>query len=453
MADEFGIKPAGSSHLHIELATIFLLYAIRQYLVDGAKIGCIVPDTILNGHHHNRFRTAQYNTASKAVHFDIDEIWKVQEHAFKNNAIVLFGTKKFPLSTETPITGKNVFENGDGTSSLFYRNIQGNRTAWSEQDLSGSNEGFYIPANFRQGADIMPRNILFYETAQSLNSQQYDVKSINRSTSPIAFTIKDAKKFQDFIITPRVLPKKLFFNVITSNLLTPFDVGEYQKALLPIKKNSQNVWVPLSTSEIALEGAIVQNTFDFIARTIDPQRATLDAIYQLIDTRGKLRQQVINESGYIVMTGAGGGKVCSSYIDISATDYSRLILDQTVYWTQVQSEDEALYLTGLLNSEAINSIIEDFQPRGAFGKRHVHKLPFGVTPPYDVNQASHKDVVAKTRALLTEYAELKTSATLQDLLNPNLGTLSRRRKLLAGFIKNLNSYKEYEESCRSLYGL
>lgn len=453
MADEFGIKPAGSSHLHIELATIFLLYAIRQYLVEGAKIGCIVPDTILNGHHHNRFRTAQYNNASKAVHFDIDEIWKVQEHAFKNNAIVLFGTKKFPLSTEIPITGKNVFENGDGTNTLFYRNIQGNRTAWSEQDLSGSSEGFYIPANFRQGADIMPRNMLFYETAQSLNSQQYDVKSINRSTSPIAFTIKDAKKFQDFIITPRVLPKKLFFNVITSNLLTPFDVGEYQKALLPIKKNSHNVWVPLSTSEIALEGAIVQNTFDFIARTIDPRSPTVDSIYQLIDTRGKLRQQVVNESGYIVMTGAGGGKVCSSYIDISGTDYSRLILDQTVYWTQVQAEDEALYLTGLLNSEAINSIIEDFQPRGAFGKRHVHKLPFGVTPPYDVNQASHKDVVAKTRALLIEYAELKTSATLKDLLNPNLGTLSRRRKLLAGFIKNLNSYEEYEESCRSLYGL
>lgn len=454
MADDFGIKPSGSSHLHIELATIFLLYAIRQYLVTGAQIGCIVPETILNGHHHNRFRKAQFTTSSKAVQFDIKEIWKVQEHVFKNNAAVLFGSKDLSVYEAESISGKIVFENLPSTELLFYRNIQGNRTAWSEQDLSGSDDGFYIPANFRQGADIMPRNLLFYEVSQSINPQLYNVKSIHPTTSPIAFTVKDAKKFNDFNLTTRILPKSLFFDILTSNLLTPFHVAEFQKALLPIKKNNSNVWEVLSDSEIAMHGATAQNTFGLISKTIDPQSTSVDTIFKLIDVRGKLKQQVVNDSGFIVITGAGGGKVCSAFIDVSNIDVSRLILDQTVYWTQVSSEDEALYLTGLLNSDAINSIIEDFQPRGAFGKRHVHKLPFGVTPPYDANQPSHQEVVINTKALLLEYEQLKTvQPTLKAVLNPNYGALSRRRSTLLSFIKNLNSYKAYEEACESLYGL
>ena len=429
MAEEFGIKPSGSSHLHIELATIFLLYAIRQYLVEDAQIGCIVPDTILNGHHHNRFRTAQFNNSAKAVQFDIKEIWKIQENVFKNNAIVLLGTKSESENDgNEPIPGKILYENHYSIETLFYRNKQGNRTAWSEQELSDVSQGFYIPANFRQGADIMPRNLLFYEVSQSTNPKLYNVQTINPTTSPIAFTVKEAKKFQDFNLSTRVITKKLFFDVITSNLLTPFDVAEFQKALLPIRKSNNNEWEALSDMEIIMHGAIAQNTFDSICKRINPQSTSIDALFKLIDTRGKLKQQIVQTTGFLVLTGAGGGKVCSAIIDVSKVDLSKLILDQTVYWTQVDSSDEAIYLTGLLNSEAINTIIEEFQPRGAFGKRHVHKLPFGVTPPYDANQAAHQEVVVRTKALIQEYEQLKTSSALNNLLNPNNGALSRRRE-------------------------
>ena len=107
MAEDFDIKPSGSSHLHIELATIFLLYAIQQYLVDDAQIGCIVPDTILNGHHHNPFRKFQFVTSTRAVPFAVNEIWKVQEHVFKNNAVILFGHKNEPdVNSDEPFPGK-----------------------------------------------------------------------------------------------------------------------------------------------------------------------------------------------------------------------------------------------------------------------------------------------------------------------------------------------------------
>jgi len=455
MAEDFNIKPSGSSHLHIELATIFLLYALKQYLVDNAQIGCIVPDTILNGHHHNPFRKFQFVTSKRAVPFQINEIWKVQDHVFKNNAVILFGRKNNPdVNSDQPIPGQIIFENQPSANIIFYRNTQGNRTAWSEHEILDDGTGFYVPANFRQGADIMPRNLLFYEVTQTGNPLLCSFQSINPITSNLAFTVKDAKKHQGFTLGSRIIPNDLFFNVITSNLLTPFDIAEFQNALLPIRKNNSNEWEQLSNAAIIAMGPIVINTFDSICKAIEPRTGSIKTLFSLIDTRGKLTQQVILPTGFIVMTGAGGGNVCSAYINVNNIDASRLILDQTVYWAQVTTEDEAIYLTGLLNSDAISSIIRDFQPRGAFGERHIHKLPFGVTPPYDPMQVAHQDVVEKTRDLILEYQHLKaTTPAVLGILNPNSSSLSRRRRILMLAIKKLNSHHEYEEACKALYGL
>jgi len=431
------------------------LHAVQKYLIENGKVGCIVPETILNGHHQNPFRKYKFFTSSNPVPLDIEEVWKTQEHVFKNNAVILFGSKNDPDVTSTqPIPGAIVFDDGTKEQTTFYRNQQGERTAWSEQELSESAGGFFVPASFRQGADIMPRNLLFYEVASTTNNDFYSVKSIDPTTSPLAFTVKDAKKYQSFRLGERVLPKSLFFDVITSNLLTPFHVATVQKALLPIRKNDDHQWEMVPQNEINAKGTITQNSFREICRELDANSRDVSTVFNLIDVRGKLTQQYVSDEGYIVMTGAGGGKVCSAYINLSEYEADRLILDQTVYWAEVDTEDEAIYLSGLLNSNAINLIIEDFQPRGAFGKRHVHKLPFGVTPPFDPGQAAHQDVVLKTRALIQEYQALQTTDNdLENLLNPNTGSLSSRRRKLNLKIQELDSYADYEEACKSLYGV
>lgn len=452
-AEVYGIKPSGSSHLHIELSTIFLIHAIQKYLIDNAQIGCIVPDTILNGHQHNPFRKFQFITSSSPVDFDITEIWKVQQHVFKNNAVILFGTKSTPdMTSETSIPGMLTFEDGRLIPTTFYRNKQGKRTAWSEQQLSSVDSGFFIPANFRQGADIMPRNLLFYEATPSSDKKYLNIKSINPITSAIAFTIKDAKKHQSFSLKERLLPKELVFDIVTSNLLTPFDIAPFQKALLPIRKNDAGIWAMIPQSEINSKSIITRNTFHEICNEINPTNGNISNLFRLIDVRGKLTQQIISNEGYIVITGAGGGKVCSGIITLSDYLSATLIIDQTIYWAHVETEDEAIYLSGLLNSSAINLIIEDFQPRGAFGKRHIHKLPFGVTPPYDPTQVAHQYVVENTRILINEFEYLKANnVKVNVLLNPNSGSLSSRRRNLFHYIQKLAAYKEYELACHSLY--
>jgi len=456
-AEAFGIKPAGSSHLHIELATIFLLHSVDQYLRPDAAVGCIAPETLLNGHHHNPFRLGAYKEAA-SINFALESIWRVQEGTFKNNAIVLFGHKSdSSLDKPNPIPGALVTV--DGLSPLkFYRHIQGKRTAWSDQlpasDLNAT--GFFEPANFRQGADIMPRTLFLFETLKTSQPNEpvrWKIKSIDATTSPLAFAIKDAKKNKGFKITPCVVPDDILFDVLTSNLLTPFYLATPLKALLPILKLPGMSWKFLDSMSVAAKGVAVQNVFKEICGAIS-SKADVTDIAHLINVRNKLIQQFVDPNKYLVFTGAGGGHVCCAFGATNSFDLQKLIIDQTLYWTQVTTQDEALYLSGLFNSEAINAVIKEFQPKGAFGERHVHKLPFGVTPPFDPSQAVHQNVVEKTKRLLNEYAKMiTTDQSICPLLDPNTGTLARRRLTIHEKIKKMQSYADYDEACRSLYGV
>jgi hypothetical protein len=179
------------------------------------------------------------------------------------------------------------------------------------------------------------------------------------------------------------------------------------------------------------------------------------AFFDAIDTpRKKLASQVFPETGWLVVMGAGGGIVCAACQNISGFPTSKLIIDQTLYWVVVPDEDTALYLTGLLNSEAINLVIRQFQPRGQFGARHVHKLPLGATPPFDPFDAGHADVVAKTKNLLMQWnADMVANpGVFQKLLDPNKSLPSRRRALRER-LKILPGYADYDLACRSLYAV
>jgi len=457
-AEAFGIKPAGPSHLHIELATIFLLHAVDRYLKQDALIGCVAPETVLNGHHHNPFRKGSYKGAKHPIEFSVDEIWRVQKGTFKNEACVLFGRKTNSIAHNLEqIPGYSATETGL-LPKKFLRITRGQREIWSDSGTSWQGKaGFFDPAPFRQGADIMPRTLLFHEvTALPTTGNKpplWNVKPIDRSTSSLKFVIKDAKEHKAFRISPTTVPDKIVFDVLTSNLLTPFELTDALKALLPIEKSADQRWRPIDPPTLAAtppaKAAIDEILIDYGAGK------TIKDLFNALDSaRKKLTQQRIPATGYLVVTGAGGKLVCAAQADLASFNNSKLVIDQTLYWATVDTEDEALYLCGLFNSTAINTVIQDFQPRGAFGERHVHKLAFEATPPYDNSQIAHQDVVNQTRALMNEYVALKgVDDELMTLLNPNSSSLASRRRRIRNKIDQLPSYDSYEQACRNLYGV
>ena len=66
------------------------------------------------------------------------------------------------------------------------------------------------------------------------------------------------------------------------------------------------------------------------------------------------------------------------------------ILDAALYQTKCKSEDEACYLTAIINSNKLAAAAETFMSRGLYGARNFHKhgwkLPI---PRYDASDALH----------------------------------------------------------------
>jgi hypothetical protein len=453
-AEDYAIKPSGSSHLHIELATIFLLHSIDKYLRDNASVGCIIPETILNGHHQNSFRNEDYLTAKSPVPFKLNSIWSIATGTFKNNSVVLFGKKiTHEHEDKETINGQDISQSSQN-SLTWHVHKRGDRIAWSKNEVTNTETGFFTSELFRQGADVMPRTVFFFEIVATNDTNSpisHVIKSINKLDSSLAFLVKDAKKNKDFTITETTIPDTLVYDVFTSNLLTPFTLTNPVKAVLPIKR-LDSTWQSMRNTEITLMGRNVRTLYRQVHSALGTRR--VEDIFSILDTRNKLSQQVIPDNGYLVFTGAGGSNVCSAYLPISDIAVSKTIIDQTLYWAVVDTEDEAIYLTGLLNSDALNQSIKEFQPRGAFGERHIHKLPFEITPRYDALLASHQNIVNVTKQLLVELnQEIASNMELQKLLNPNYSTLSRRRSAISEIISKLDSYDSYNEACNSLYGV
>jgi methylase of polypeptide subunit release factors len=450
MAEEHGIKPAGSSHLHVELATIFLLHAVGRYLAPGAAVGCILPESVLSAHHHNPFRRGEYLTSRKHVPFAPDEIWLIESGTFKNEAIVLFGQKKLPnISTTTPatFTGQKVTKTGLSPVAIYIIS-QGNRTAWSDRPISAADTGFFDPAPFRQGADVFPRTAVFQKITP--NGDRFDLSHI-RPGGPLAYLVNEAKNHKTFFIAAKGVHGRFLFNILLSHHLTPFRIDPPAKGFLPLERNETG-WAPASSVSIMTSGRSTAKAFKAFFTVAG---GSSEAYFAMLDTpRRKLSIQLFPEEGWLVVMGAGGKLVCAACADISLMDRSKLIIDQTLYWVVVSTREEALYLTGLLNSEAINLVIEQFQPRGQFGERHVHKLPLGATPPFNPLDAGHMDVVSKTETLMAQWQadQAANPSAFTVLLNLNQ-RLSNRRTALRNRLKLLPGYGDYDASCRSLYAV
>jgi hypothetical protein len=82
----------------------------------------------------------------------------------------------------------------------------------------------------------------------------------------------------------------------------------------------------------------------------------------------------------------------------------RAVIEHGIYWTTPASEDEAHFLTAILNSETARSRAEQYQARGQFGARHFDKVMFNLPiPVFDPKEALHREL-AEAGALAEEVA-------------------------------------------------
>lgn len=437
IAEMLGINPGGASFLHLEMATVFLLSSINRYLENGGLFGCILPESVLAGMNHDKFRRGKFS--EKGIIANFQEIWELPTNAFKNKSIVLFGEKK-PFEKVDKYLGRQFLDEINVVSEVFHVTEISSKSAWTLNQVNQNGIVGYRTA-FKQGADIMPRGILFFNFEKD-NSGYHSIRSIRMGDS-VSYFLQNMKKGRELQYNFSGISDDLIKTVILSNVLTPFAVTNAPQAILPIKFTSCG-WDELEDSDMIQYSRSSINLLHKINEDYRNISGKSSSLFDALNWRNKLKQQEFTNDMYLVIYGAGGSNPCAAYIHV--TDAHGIVVDQTLYWTQVKTEEEAIYLTAILNCPILSDLISELQPQGSFGERHIHMLPLDFIPRYDSENSYHKKLIETAKIIISEL----TCSTPCNLVDPNSSTLSSRRKRILTIFKGLPSYAFYEEICKSI---
>ena len=436
IASQMAINPTNSSFPHLELATVFLLSSINRYLQEGGAFGCILPDSVLNGGQHTKFRTGKFK--EKGVKADFDEIWSLPADTFNNKSIAIFGEKR-DFSETTQYQGRVYLSKESYTPAIFNVSKVSSKSIWTAEETSVINSCIN-KYEFKEGADIMPRCFFFFTINNTRNTVR--ISSIKEGEDYSYFLVNQ-KIGKDLMYNVSGVPKSLLKSVLISNVILPFNIGKLPCAVLPIEK-SNNKWQEICPAKIMSFQRSVINHFNKIKRDYNSIIQKDDMYGNTLNKWNKLKQQQLQQGKYLVVFGAGGKNICSAYMFIDNPD--RYVIDQTLYWTMVDTEEEAIYLSAILNCPTLNDTISAFQPQGVFGERHIHTLPTNYIPRYNQEDSRHVELVNKAKILFNElYSKLSP-----DLTDPNKGILQSRRKKVSKILSGLPSYSLYNTLCESI---
>jgi hypothetical protein len=298
---------------------------------------------------------------------------------------------------------------------------------------------------FRQGADVMPRGIVFHAAAKS--GAGWNLGQINAG-SPFYFLRSDGHRLKDFALTANGVSDQVMFDVLISKHLAPYELAAGAKGLLPFQYGTSG-WGPRTGPGIAALGGASGGAIKAALAAINE---SVDEFFETVDTdRKKLSGQGWTGQDWLVFASAGGKLPCAAYVRGDQIPCGKTVIDQTLYWGRVATEDEAIYITALINIQAVIEVIKAHQPRGAFGERHIHKLAFDRTPAFDATNPDHRTVVDAAKVLLSEWATRRTQHDMQPMLSPQKHMITRRTKIRSA-LEQLSGWDAYQRACTKLYG-
>lgn len=451
-ADEYGVVSRGSSFLHTELATVFFVGSANRYLRPGGTIACVLPNSVLVGRSQEQFRLGGYRTSPRPTDLSLTEVWQIPKGVFKNRAAVVFARKGATgaVAHGTAMAGRQYHDDKTYGTEGYKLIESGSLSAL----VCGDRRTRTVPTEvrFRQGFDAMPRTMVFYDVERQGNSR-YAISSIPRHGGELSYLLGGTKKAVDFAIPRTVnVDGRYLCKTLLSTQTLPFFHNEPVDAFLPFGLDGGSVRM-LMDDELEADPVVKRMLERILANREHDGKLTFSSYAEFlekVDVRGKLSKALASKAPWYVLYGAGGQDISACAFDRTALPVGvRFAADQTLYWHGCASRDEAVFYTGMLNSEYLNAAIKDFQPEGNFGRRHVHTLPLMFLPEFESDSEAHRNVLVKIDALVSELnSRMESDEAVRRLTDPNQGTLAGRRLRFRNEIKELGAYEDYEAACK-----
>lgn len=103
----------------------------------------------------------------------------------------------------------------------------------------------------------------------------------------------------------------------------------------------------------------------------------------------------------------------------------QFFVESVTYVFYTSKIEEAYYLSAILNSSSPNELMKDFQAKGLFGARHVHKKILDIFYPlYDSTNEVHQQLATLSKTAHEKTLDyLERNPPLQELTAMHLGRL------------------------------
>ena len=388
LAANYKMRPSPQNKTQMEIASVFAAHSASAYLKDGAKMGLVMPASILDKGQHEPLR------AGAPEKLAIDSIWDCRKVSplFNIGCVVMFARRRNGGSLEGAyekgfpgfrLSGKLWFRNASPETaalSIGKKKVKWRRwrTGFLSESLPTSvfsyaevkpvrpGTGHYRQL-FRNGATIFP-NLFYYVQADGLESTPINWEEVDppvhiRSDED---AMRRAKRpwSQLSRLTGEADPR-LMFRVVVGRVLYPFCVHNPMLAHLPIKFASDGRFAMLSNEQIAEEFSDSAEWFTEVGKLWDYNRTELNAEKGISHAQNLNHQNKLTAQGglpWMVVYNKAGTSCCAAVV--SQKEYAgRIVAEHQTYCFASSNEDECHYLAAILNSRAAMSLIRPFVER------------------------------------------------------------------------------------------
>jgi len=438
----------------MELATVFVAHSMGWFAAKGAKLGFVMPRSILSGDQHENLRLRSYSWRCR---LRLSGYWDMKgvTPLFNVPACVLFAEESSdPGSAEDPLPVREWWgklEDRDcpwpvAKKELSYQEATGRVIYLAKRSAFSTSQGANKPGSssgyaerFGQGATIVPR--CFYFVISHLTFPIDPDGLYWAETDPEQ--LKLAKKPWDDVHLSGQVEGRFFHYAVLGGQILPFALLIPSLTVIPLVQDGsrRDVWdsATLKRKGYREFGRWMEEA-ERIWKQKRERKASSVSLHEWLDYQSKLTAQRPRDE-HVVLYNKSGTNV--SAVSVRRSGFALpLVIDFTVYSGTVASSEEADYLVSVLNSSVSNEAIKPFQAMGLLGERDIHKklmdLPI---PRFNPENSRHAALVQlgrqarekasgalKTSDLQTSLARLRGQMRIQ--LKNELGEIDRIVKRL-----------------------
>ncbi len=447
---------------NLEVATV-LYEIIHQFLLSSTgRICFLLPASLLTGSQHSKFRRFDGLINIKVFHikpdfFPIHSIIFYAENTSRN----LRNEIKF--KPQDIISYYYEFDNISKGWHLINEQIEapsyiadhrGNPLVGKyilkelDKNMIPISKSYYF-SKVHRGIDITPRRLLFIKNEKDFenNAMDSNLVKISPDLSQISSTQSSTWNFVPY--QESIIEQDELRIAVKSTDLIPYHLYNSHIVFLPLIIGNGYYQLKLP-EELPLNARNHLYLLESVYKSHRKQNSKNRTLYESLSYGNKLFNPELLSSLKVVYPVGG------SYCKAAILKKKKIIIDVTFYYLSPESEDEAYYLLGWLNSNLLNKNIPRVSTVGASGSiRVIHMAPWMFPIPKFDNSELHKKIV-KISKFLENYSNELYRKKIGLQINENSNSINNNLEKslsLSKIYKILRNDEIYQEKLNDLDNL